>query len=145
MKKLTLAMAFLALAGSAAYAQDGTRQAGERGNNGALARADADSSGDVSFEEFAAAMRSRAGLADADGDGKLTVEEIAAEIERMRNIRRAERLVKRFDANGDGTLTVEEVESRQRKMFALADRNDDGVLDRAEMPRRQMHQRGTRH
>ena len=93
-------------------------------------------SGDVTFEEFAAAMKSRIGDADADSDGKMTVAEIAAEIERMRAERMARRMIERFDTDGDGMLTLVEIEARQKKMFALLDRNDDGKIVPEEMPKR---------
>jgi len=143
MKKASLALAFLALASSAAFAQDDKPARGEMRGPGSdhLQRADTDSSGDISFEEFAAAIDRRSALVDADGDGRLTVEEIAAEIERMRNRRMAERIIARFDGDGDKVLTKEEIESRQRKMFALMDRNDDGKIERSEMPRRMTRDR----
>lgn len=144
MRKTTrLALAFLAIAGastSAAMAQ------GPGGRDGKMRfeRADADNSGDVTFEEFAAAMNTRIASADADKDGKMTVAEIAAEIERMRAERMAKRIVERFDTDGDGALTAAEVESRQKKMFALLDRNDDGKIVREEMPRRNFGPHGNR-
>lgn len=143
MKKSTkIAIAFLALAGTAgtaAWAADNNGRKGERhGDRQGMmfGRADADSSGDVTFEEFAAAMNKRIGGADKDGDGKMTVAEIADEIQRMRAERMAERIVERFDTDGDGMLTAAEIESRQKKMFALMDRNDDGKVVKEEMPRR---------
>ena len=98
-------------------------------------------SGDVTFEEFSAAMAKRFPSADANSDGKMTVAEIADAIERMRAERMAQRIVKRFDTNGDGELTKDEIESRQKKMFALLDRNDDGKIEKSEMPRRPMQGR----
>lgn len=139
MKKSTrMAIAFLAIAGasgSIAHAADNELRRGDGKAKGMrFERIDADNSGDVSFEEFAAAMKTRMGKADADGDGKTTVAEIASEIERMRAERQAQRIVKRFDTNGDGALTMDEIEARQKKMFALLDRNDDGKIEKAEMP-----------
>ncbi|MCB1382621.1 MAG: EF-hand domain-containing protein [Notoacmeibacter sp.] len=99
-------------------------------------KADADKSGDVSFEEFAAAMNSRIGLADADKDGKFTVAEIADAIVKMRAERAAEMIVKRFDTDGDGTLSAEEVEKRQKKFFAMLDDNDDGKVEKSELAKR---------
>jgi Ca2+-binding EF-hand superfamily protein len=134
-----LALAFLTLAGIAgtsAYAADN-----EQGRHDPRAgmmrfdRLDADQSGDVTFEEFSAALKSRIGDADKDHDGKMTVAEIASEIERMRTERMAKRIVERFDSDGDGMLTAAEIESRQKKMFALLDRNDDGKVVKDEMPR----------
>lgn len=143
-KSIRLAAAFLALAGVAAgpaFAADGDGRQGDNRRDMRFERADADSSGDVTFEEFAAAMNKRIGKADADGDGKMTVAEIASEIERMRAERMARRIIERFDTNGDGVLTNAEIESRQKKMFALMDRNDDGKLVKGEMAR----QGGGRH
>jgi Ca2+-binding EF-hand superfamily protein len=72
----------------------------------------------------------------------MTVAEIASEIERMRAERRAQRIVDRFDTDGDGMLTAAEIESRQKKMFALMDRNDDGKVVKEEMPQRKNVRRG---
>jgi Ca2+-binding EF-hand superfamily protein len=152
MKKssMKLALAFMALAGAsggAAFAQDGGDGqpfGPRRGGGMRFERADADKSGDVSFEEFAAAMKTRMTTADADKDGKMTVAEIADEIERQRAERMARRIVERFDTDGDGALTLAEIESRQKKMFALLDRNDDGKVVREEMPRRGMGRRNGR-
>lgn len=139
-KTTTIAAAFLALAGFAASAQasEDTRR-GERSVPRSVAHfdaADADGNGEITFEEFAEAINRRLVDADADGDGKMTVGEIADAIERMRAERMARRLIERFDADGDGALTKAEIESRQKKMFALLDRNDDGKIARDEMPRR---------
>lgn len=139
MKKSTkIALTFLAIAGAAASTAFAADRDGRRdGRQGMrFERADADSSGDVTFEEFAAAMKNRIGNADADKDGKMTVGEIASEIERMRAERMARRIVQRFDTDGDGALTTAEIESRQKKRFALLDRNDDGKIVKEEMPRR---------
>ncbi|WP_127524404.1 EF-hand domain-containing protein [Mesorhizobium sp. Z1-4] len=136
--KLAIAFATLAgMAGSVAYAKEGPRR--HHGPGGfEFERADADNSGDITFEEFAAAMSQRIGFADADAnsDGSLTVEEIAAEMQRQRERRRAERMIERFDADGDGVLSLAEIETHQRKVFALMDRNDDGVVAEDELPRR---------
>ena len=144
MKKTTkLAIAFLALAGTAGSATAADND-GRRGDMRGMRfeRTDADKSGDITFEEFSAAMKTRMGTADADGDGKMTVAEIASAIERMRAERRAQRIVDRFDTDGDGMLTAAEIESRQKKMFALMDRNDDGKVVKEEMPQRKNVRRG---
>lgn len=137
-KSIRLAAAFLALAGVAAGPAFAIERDGKHGDNRRdtrFERADADSGGDVTFEEFAAAMNKRVGKADVNGDGKMTVAEIASEIERMRAERMARRIVERFDTNGDGVLTTAEIEARQKKMFALMDRNNDGKLVKGEMSR----------
>jgi Ca2+-binding EF-hand superfamily protein len=145
---MKLALAFLAFAGlaaGAAFAAGPETDApdgpgGPDGQGGPrtmmrFERMDVDDSGDVTFEEFTAMFKSRIGDADANKDGKMTVEEIATQIERMRAERMARRLIERFDIDGDGALTAAEVESRQKKMFALMDRNDDGKIEKDEMPR----------
>ena len=136
--KLAIAFATLAgMAGSVAYAKEGPRR--QHGPGGfQFERADTDNSGDITFEEFAAAMSKRIGFADADAnsDGSLTVEEIAAEMQRQRDLKRAQRMVERFDTDDDGVLSLAEIENHQRKVFALMDRNDDGVVAEDELPRR---------
>lgn len=147
MKKTTTAaiafVTFAGLAGGAALAKDGFghRDRGERAEQ-RFERADADSSGDLTFEEFSAAFEERIGGADANSDGVMTVEEIAAEIERRRAERMARRIIERFDTDGDGQLTTAEIESRQKKMFALLDGNDDGKLEMDEVKRHRFGRHG---
>lgn len=137
MKRSTkLAMAFAAVAVTAATgAMASDRNGGGKGQM-RFERADADSSGDISFEEFSAAMKGRFETADSDGDGKVTMAEIASAIEKTRAERMAKRMMARFDTNGDGVLTAAEVEGRQQKIFAYLDRNEDGKIEKSEMPRR---------
>jgi Ca2+-binding EF-hand superfamily protein len=146
MKKSTkIALGFLTLASTAGAVTTVMAQEGRRGSAMRFEQTDADSSGDITFEEFAeATKRLDFARADADRDGKMTVGEIADEIERMRAERRARRIIARFDTNGDGALTAAEIESRQKKLFALMDRNDDGRIVREEMPRRWHGRRGDR-
>ncbi len=151
-KKTTLAMAFLALAGLAgAQALANEDDAGRKDRGSRFERVDADNSGDVTFEEFTAGFMERIGSADANGDGKITVEEMADHILRQRAERQARRMIERLDVNGDGELDLSEVESRQRKHFALMDRNDDGVLQKEELRRMRRdsrwggHHHGPRH
>ncbi len=152
--KTSLAAAFLAFAGAAASTSAGAQQApaapgagnaAPRAQGQRFERLDADSNGAISFEEFAAAMGTRISGADADTDGTLTVEEIAAQLQKEHFRRQAERMIRRFDTNGDGKLTTAEIESRQRKVFALADRDDSGALERDEMRRGGREGRGGRH
>ena len=135
-KNARYAVAFVAIAGalttSSLAADNNMRRGGQR----MIERADADKSGDVTFDEFAAAMDGRFVNADVNKDGKITVGELADEIERMRAERMAKRLIRRFDANGDGELTKAEIENRQKKRFALLDKNDDGKITADELPRR---------
>jgi hypothetical protein len=145
LKSTKIAIAFLAFAGTAGSLAIAADRADGHGKwrQGAMRfdRLDKDSNGDVTFDEFSAAMANRITEADADHDGKLTVAELAAEIEKMRAQRMARRMIARFDTDGDGVLTKAEVESRQKKMFALLDRNDDGKIEKSEQPRRRQLQR----
>lgn len=122
-----------------AMRRDGPRQ-GMRGGfmdrQAMFDRADADDSGDVTYEEFAAVFGNRFTSADADGNGELTVGEVADGIQRIMAERMAARVIERLDTNDDGKLTVAEIESQQKKLFALADRDDDGKVTIEEMQRR---------
>jgi Ca2+-binding EF-hand superfamily protein len=109
-----------------------------------MERLDADGSGDISTEEFGNRRLERLRAADADGDGTLSVEEITAMMELRRAERREARILRRFDIDGDGTITIEEQELQQEKRFALLDRDNDGVLQADEMPRREMRGQGPR-
>jgi Ca2+-binding EF-hand superfamily protein len=62
-------------------------------------------------------------------------------MQRQRELRRAQRMVERFDADGDGELSLAEIETHQRKVFALMDRNDDGMVAKDELPRRERRDR----
>jgi Ca2+-binding EF-hand superfamily protein len=131
--RLALAfLAFSALAGTSVMAQQ-EREDDRPERGGHFERLDADNSGDVSFEEFSTRFEERLSDADANTDGTITVEELADHIVRQRAERQAERMIRRFDVDGDGSLKLEEIESRQKKHFALIDRNDDGVLSQEEL------------
>ena len=150
MKKITtVALAFVTFAGltgSAAIAKDGFEKRHHRGERAEqrFERADTDASGDLTLDEFSAAFQERIGGADANGDGVMTVEEIADEIQRRRAERMAKRIIERFDSDGDGKLTTAEIDSRQKKMFALLDGNDDGKLEMNEMKRHRPGHHGKR-
>ena len=135
-KKIGLAMAFAALAGLAGLPANAADQRSDGRRQARLERIDADKSGDITFEEFAAAMNTRINRFDANSDGKLTVAEIASEIDGRRAQRRASRFVERFDIDRDETVTLAEIENRQKKRFALLDMNDDGKVVADELPRR---------
>ncbi len=148
-KTATVALAFVTLAGltgGAAIAKDGFNKRHHRGERAEqrFEKADTDASGDLTFDEFSAAFQERIGGADANSDGVMTVEEIADEIQRRRAERMARRIIERFDADGDGQLTTAEIESRQKKMFALLDGNDDGKLEMDEMKRHRPGRHGKR-
>jgi Ca2+-binding EF-hand superfamily protein len=140
-RNLTIALAFIALAGAvggAAYARDGGgRHGGDRagGFMPSLNQADADNNGEITLEEFTKVATERFTSADGDKNGQLTVAEVSAEIQKMRNERMATRIIERLDGNGDGVLTTAEAENARGKMFALMDRNDDGKIAGNELPR----------
>ena len=149
-RNLKIAIAFATLAGIAGTAAVAADRPGRDGMRGfgmmTFGSADADSSGDVTLDEFTAAVTGRLGKVDADDDGTMTVEEVAAAIERMRNQRRAERIINRLDADNDGVLTTAEFDAAQGRIFARMDRNDDGKVEKSEMPRRMRGEhRGGRH
>lgn len=132
----TLALAFIALAGVAgtAYAQDdgdGMRGPGKM----RLQKAMKDAGGSLTFDQFSAAMDTRLKKIVADNGGKVTVEQLAAALEKARFEEMAKRIISRYAANGDGTLTTDAIQSREKKMFALMDRNDDGKVSQDELPR----------
>jgi Ca2+-binding EF-hand superfamily protein len=138
-KLLLSAAAIVAVGATAAIAGNGMRHFG--GGPMAMERfesADADKSGDVTFEEFSAAFDQRIGGADANGDGIYSADEIAAEIQKQMAQRMAERMIKRFDTDGDGKLAKAEVESHEKRMFAMLDRNADGKIGKDEVPQRGM-------
>lgn len=142
--KILLAASALAIAvGTAAVAGGNWRHHGGMGAMGMggedrFAAADADNSGDVTAQEFAAAFDKRIGGADANADGVYAPEEIAAEIERQRALQMAARLIQRFDSDGDGKLSKAEVDNQRQRMFTMLDRNGDGKIVKDEMPRRGM-------
>ena len=152
--RITLLIAGVALATgtvASAYADGGKRWhrgegsraervEGGHGMGRMIRQADADEDGNITFEEFAAVGVGRLTEADADGDGNISAEEIIAAMQQERMQRRAERMIKRFDANEDGVVSLAEIESHQQKLFALADRDDSGVIEEDEMPR--FHRRG---
>jgi Ca2+-binding EF-hand superfamily protein len=135
-KSTRLALGFAALAGAiatTAYAAEGTKGSAMQGMHANMHKADADKSGGITFDEFSAAMKGRFEAADTNHDGKVTVEELAAQLEKEHYERMAKRMIARFDTKGDGVLTLDEVEGRQKKLFALLDKNDDGKLEKREM------------
>ncbi|MBD0415882.1 EF-hand domain-containing protein [Oryzicola mucosus] len=135
MKKTSIALAFLALSGAVANAAPQAQTTQAAGKN-RFVRVDANASGDITFDEFAAAMNKRWTKADANNDGKVTVAELVETIHRGRAQRIADRMMARFDANKDGSLTKDEIETQQKAIFARLDKNSDGKIVADEMPAR---------
>lgn len=145
MKKIAMAAAFLALAGATGTASAAQSQSAPTGGKGRFERLDTNSSGDITFDEFQAAMIQRWDKADADHDGKITVAELAETIQRGRRERIAARIMARFDTNKDGVLTREELDARAKTLFTRLDKNGDGKIVASEVPapmKRQKNRQG---
>lgn len=139
MRKTTgLALAFVALAGAVgttAYAENNTSARMREGMMMRLDKAMKDSNGTISFDQFSDAMNARLKKLVADNGGKLTVAQLADALEKARFEEMAKRIVARYDTKGDGTLTTEDITGREKKVFAMLDRNNDGKIERNELPK----------
>ena len=130
-KSTKLALAFVALAGAVgttAYAE-----------NNASAKMREDMM--LRFDQFSEAMNARLKKMVADNGGKLTVAQLAEALEKARFERMARRIIERYDTRGDGTLTAYDITSRQKKIFAMLDQNNDGKIEKSELPKRAGHRR----
>ena len=139
MRKTTgLALAFVALAGAVgttAYAENNASARMREGTMMRLDKAMEDSNGTISFDQFSDAMNARLKKLVADNGGKLTVAQLADALEKARFEEMAKRIVARYDTKGDGTLTTEDITGREKKVFAMLDRNNDGKIERNELPK----------
>jgi len=139
MRKTTgLALAFVALAGAVgttAYAENNASARMREDTMMRLDKAMKDSNGTISFDQFSDAMNARLKKLVADNGGKLTVAQLADALEKARFEEMAKRIVARYDTKGDGTLTTEDITGREKKVFAMLDRNNDGKIERNELPK----------
>lgn len=139
MRKTTkLALAFLALAGavgSAAYAENNVSAKMREGTMMRLNKAMKDSNGTITFDQFSDAMNARLKKLVADNGGKLTVAQLAEALEKARFEQMAKRIIARYDTKGDGTLTSDDIAGREKKIFAMLDRNNDGKIEKGELPK----------
>jgi Ca2+-binding EF-hand superfamily protein len=149
----------VAVTAGGAFAAEGFRRHGfeERANFGRemFARLDANSDGAVAREELNAFLAARFAEADADKNAAVSRAEVVAAIEKQADLERARRFAGRIadrvvlglDIDESGALAAAEIENRVGKMFALADFNDDGKVERAELQRMRQHamQGGMRH
>lgn len=138
-KSVKLALAFTALAGAVgatAYAQE--RGTGDQ--RGAymmrLQKALDGADGGITFDQFSDIMGGDLKKIVADNGGKVTVEQLADALEKERFERMARRIIERFDTTGTGTLTTDDIVGREKKVFAMLDRNNDGKIERDELPKR---------
>jgi Ca2+-binding EF-hand superfamily protein len=137
-KSITLALAFAALAGAVgttAYAENNASAKMREGMMMRLNKAMKDSDGTITFDQFSDAMNARLKKLVADNGGKLTVAQLADALEKVRFERMARRIIARYDTKGDGTLTADDITSRQKKVFALLDKNNDGKIEQGELPK----------
>jgi len=108
-------------------------------------KADKDNSGTVTLEEFAATSPFTFTDADADGDGNITAVELADQMQRQMLLRRAERMIQRFDTDNDGQVSTAEIESQRKEMFSRLDIDESGAIEQDEMNLRGGdHHRGDR-
>lgn len=121
----------------------------ERGP-GLFDRADSNSDGFVSKDEFAAGQTAMFGKLDANADGAVDQAEIdkarEAWHQRMNKPEKSEAdaegkrkhggFMKRLDTDGDGKITNAEFATAGDKMFARLDDNGDGMIAKEELPKR---------
>ncbi|WP_292664569.1 hypothetical protein [Mesorhizobium sp.] len=81
------------------------------------------------------AMNARLKKMVPDNGGKLTVAQLADALEKARFEQMARRIIARYDTKGDGTLTADDIASRQKKVFAMLDRDNDGKIEKNELPK----------
>jgi Ca2+-binding EF-hand superfamily protein len=137
-KSTRLALAFVALAGAVgttAYAENNASAKMRDDMMMRLDKAMKDSDGTITFDQFSDAMNARLKKLVADNGGKLTVAQLADALEKARFERMAKRIIARYDTKGDGTLTTDDIASREKKVFAMLDRNNDGKIEKSELPK----------
>lgn len=137
-KSTKLALAFAALAGAVGTTAYAENNASAKMRDGIMARLDkamSDSGGAITFDQFSDAMNARLKKLVADNGGKLTVAQLADALEKARFERMARRIIARYDTKGDGTLTTGDIADREKKMFAMLDRNNDGKIEKGELPK----------
>ena len=137
-KSTRLAFAFIALAGavgSAAYAENIDSAKIRERTMMRLDRAMNDNGGTITFDQFSDAMNARLKKLVAANGGKLTVAQLADALEKARFERMAKRIIARYDTRGDGTLTMDDITGREKKVFAMLDKNNDGKIEKSELPK----------
>ncbi|AZO09086.1 hypothetical protein EJ074_08170 [Mesorhizobium sp. M3A.F.Ca.ET.080.04.2.1] len=137
-KSIKFALAFVALAGAVGTTAYAENAGGDRMRERMMMRLDKamrDSNGTITFDQFSNAMDSRLKKLVAENGGKLTVAQLADALEKARYERMARRIIERYDSKGDGTLTADDITGREKKMFTLLDKNNDGKIQKGELPK----------
>ncbi|CCV05600.1 conserved exported hypothetical protein [Mesorhizobium metallidurans STM 2683] len=137
-KSTKLALAFVALAGpvgTTAYAENNAGAKMREGMMLRLNKAVKDSDGTITFDQFSDVMNARLKKMVADNGGKLTVAQLADALEKERFEQMAKRIIARYDTKGDGMLTTDDITGREKKNFAMLDRNNDGKIEKNELPK----------
>ncbi len=143
--KWIIAGAALSLLAGGAYAADGMRKHGRenamRMGQEMFKKADANSDGAISSDEMLQALNARFTEADADSNAEVSKAEFIAAVEKNVPYPRmkkhsgfvADRMVGQLDLDANGGVAKAEIENRAKKFFALADWNDDGKVEVAEL------------
>lgn len=95
---------------------------------------DLDADGAVSREDFDARKAELFALADTDGNGSFTLEDFGP-LWLAVSEDRVVRMFQRADEDGSLGISAEESETMSTQMFERADRNDDGVITKADFKR----------
>ncbi len=117
MKYLLLAasVAMMATSAYAEYDKEGGKRGhhGKGGHHGKMLKMmDTDGNGAVSKKEMMDFHTARFEQSDANGDGEVTKEEFKAAMEKMRRKHKGDKF-KRLDANGDGQISEEEFKAHK--------------------------------
>jgi Ca2+-binding EF-hand superfamily protein len=105
-----------------------------------FAQLDANGDGVLTQAEYTAAAKARFAALDTQRSGKLTAQQIAAApATQMRELKFAERVVKRLDTNGDGVVSLDEYLAGAKARFSRLDRTGDGYLDASDGGHRGAH------
>ncbi len=108
-----------------------------------LERFDKDGDRSISLEEVNGFIGEQFSLADDNADGSVKKADVINAIEnnvqserfKRRSGRVTDRIFASADIDQDGTLTKSELENRIGKFYAIADWNDDGQVEIAEIKR----------
>ncbi len=130
--------------GAVGWAQQSGKQKGNRPNPAELIQqADTNKDGKVTFEELKAVRPKmtpeRFKMLDTNGDGVLDSNDHPQAGQGQHGAAAFEAMMKQADANKDGKVTLEELKAVRPKMteerFKKLDRDGDGALTKADMPK----------